>query len=74
MFEQRERDHGLPRVLCSDTAHERTGQMATAWTKANGGAIQYIQPGERRRSAYIEGAHRSLRDAVLDQHRVAEAG
>lgn len=38
-----------------------------AWAKANGVAIQYIQPGKPNQNAYIERFNRKFREEVLDQ-------
>ena len=43
-------------------------QAFTAWIKANGVAIQYIQPGKPNQNAYIERFNRTFRDEVLNQH------
>ena len=45
IFEQLKRDHGLPQVMRSDNGPEFLGEAFTQWAKANGVAIQYIQPG-----------------------------
>lgn len=38
------------------------------WAKANGMAIQYIQPGKPNQNAYIERFNRTFREEVLDAH------
>lgn len=68
VFEQLKRDHGLPQVLRSDNGPEFLGETLTAWAKANGVAIQYIQPGKPNQNAYIERFNRTFREEVLDQH------
>lgn len=68
IFEQLKRDHGLPQVLRSDNGPEFLGEAFTAWAKANGVAIQYIQPGKPNQNAYIERFNRTFREEVLDQH------
>ena len=68
IFEQLQRDHGLPQVLRTDNGPEFLGEAFTAWAKANGVALQYIQPGKPNQNAYIERFNRTLREEVLDQH------
>ena len=68
IFEQLKRDHGLPQVLRSDNGPEFLGEPFTQWTKANGVAIQYIQPGKPNQNAYIERFNRTFREEVLDHH------
>lgn len=68
VFEQIKRDHGLPQVLRSDNGPEFLGETFTAWAKANGVAIRYIQPGKPNQNAYIERFNRTFREEVLDQH------
>ena len=65
IFEQLKRDHGLPQVLRSDNGPEFLGEAFTAWVKANGVAIQYIQPGKPNQNAYIERFNRDdVREAA----------
>lgn len=68
IFDQLKRDHGLPPVLRSDHGPEFLGEAFTAWAKANGVALQYIQPGKPNQNAYIERFNRTFREAVLDPH------
>lgn len=68
IFEQLKRDHGLPQVLRSDNGPEFLGEAFTAWAKANGVALQYIQPGKPNQNAYIERFNRTFREEVLDPH------
>jgi putative transposase len=68
VFEQIKRDHGLPQVLRSDNGPEFLGETFTAWLKANGIAIQYIQPGKPNQNTYIERFNRTFRDELLDLH------
>lgn len=68
IFEQLKRDHGLPQVLRSDNGPEFLGEAFTAWAKANGVALQYIQPGRPNQNAYIERFNRTFREEVLDPH------
>lgn len=68
VFEQLKRDHGLPQVLRSDNSPKFLGEAFTIWTKANGVAIQYIQPGKRNDNAFVERFNRTFREEVLDQH------
>jgi len=68
VFEQLKQDHGLPRVLRTDNGPEFLGEAFVQWAKANGMAIQYIQPGKPNQNAYIERFNRTLREEVLDQH------
>lgn len=46
LFEQLQRDHGLPQVLRTDNGPEFRGETFVQWAKANGMAIRYIQPGK----------------------------
>ena len=68
IFEQLKRDHGLPPVLRSDPGPQFPGEAFTAWAKANGVALLYIQPGKPNQNAYIERFKRTFREAVLDPH------
>ncbi len=68
VFEQLQRDHGLPQVLRTDNGPEFLGEAFVQWTKANGMAIQYIQPGKPNQNAYIERFNRTFREEVLDRH------
>jgi putative transposase len=68
IFEQLKRDHGLPQVLRTDNGPEFLGETFVEWAKANGMAIQYIQPGKPNQNAYIERFNRTFREEVLDQH------
>lgn len=68
IFEDLRRDHGLPQVLRTDNGPEFLGETFVQWAKANGMAIQYIQPGKPNQNAYIERFNRTLREEVLDQH------
>ena len=47
---------------------EFLGESFTAWAKAAGMAIQYIQPGKPNQNAFIERFNRTYREEVLDQH------
>jgi putative transposase len=68
IFEQLKHHHGLPQVIRSDNGPEFLGEVFTAWAKANGVALQYIQPGKPNQNAYIERFNRTFREEVLDQH------
>jgi len=68
IFEQLQRDHGLPQVLRTDNGPEFLGEVLVQWAKANGMAIRYIQPGKPNQNAYIECFNRTFREEVLDQH------
>lgn len=68
VFEQLKRDHGLPQVLRSDNGSEFLGEVFTQWAKANGVALQYIQPGKPNQNAYIERFNSTFPEEVLDQH------
>jgi putative transposase len=69
IFEQLRRDHGtLPQVLRTDNGPEFLGEAFVQWAKANGMALQYIQPGKPNQNAYIERFNRTFREEVLDQH------
>ncbi len=68
VFEQIKRDHGLPQVVRSDNGPEFLGDTFTSWLKANGVALQYIQPGKLNQNAFIERFNRTYREEVLDQH------
>lgn len=68
IFEQLKRYHGPPQVLRSDNGPECLGEAFTAWAKANGVALQYIQPGKPNQNSYIERFKRTFREEVLDPH------
>jgi putative transposase len=68
VFEQLQNQHGLPEVLRTDNGPEFLGEAFTAWAKAAGMAIQYIQPGKPNQNAYIERFNRTYREEVLDQY------
>ncbi len=68
VFEQLQNQHGLPEVLRTDNGPEFLGEAFTAWAKAAGMAIQYIQPGKSNQNAYIERFNRTYREEVLDQY------
>lgn len=68
VFEQLKHTQGLPQVLRSDNGPEFLGEAFTGWTKANGVAIRYIQPGKPNQNAFIERFNRTYREEVLDQH------
>ena len=68
IFEQLQRNHGLPQVLRTDNGPEFLGEAFVQWAKANGMAIQYIQPGKPNQNAYIERFNRTFREELLDRH------
>lgn len=68
IFEYLKEHHGLPQVLRTDNGPEFLGDAFVQWAKANGMAIQYIQPGKPNQNAYIERFNRTFREEVLDQH------
>lgn len=68
IFEQLQRDHGLPQVLRTDNGPEFLGEAFVQWAKTNGMALQYIQPGKPNQNAYIERFNRTFREEVLDRH------
>ena len=68
VFEQLQRDHGLPEVVRSDNGPEFLGESLTRWLRNNGVALQYIQPGKPNQNAYIERFNRTFREEVLDRH------
>ena len=68
IFEQLKADHALPQVLRTDNGPEFLGEAFVQWAKANGMAIQYIQPGKPHQNASIERFNRTFRHEVLDQH------
>lgn len=72
IFEQLQRDHGLPQVLRTDNGPEFLGETFVQWAKANGMAIQYIQPGKPNQNAYIERFNRTFREEVLDPYLFAK--
>lgn len=67
IFEQIQQERPLPHVLRTDNGPEFLGEAFTQWAKANGMAIQYIQPGKPNQNAYIERFNRTYREEVLDQ-------
>src|SRR5690606_14181173 len=68
VFEQLKRDHGLPQVVRSDNGPEFLGEAFIQWLKANGVAIQHIQPGKPNQNAYIERFNRTFREEILDMN------
>src|SRR5690606_15666896 len=68
IFEQIRQERPLPQVLRTDNGPEFLGAAFTAWAKANGMAIQYIQPGKPNQNAYIERFNRTYREDVLDRY------
>ncbi len=68
VFEQLQRDHGLPQVLRTDNGPEFLGEAFVQWAKVNSMAIQYIQPGKPNQNAFVERFNRTFRDEVLGQH------
>ena len=68
IFEQLKAERGLPQVLRVDNGPEFLGEAFVQWAKANGMAIQYIQPGKPNQNAYIERFNRTFREEVLDAH------
>lgn len=68
IFEQIQQERPLPQVLRTDNGPEFLGEIFTQWAKANGMAIQYIQPGKPNQNAYIERFNRTYREEVLDQY------
>lgn len=68
IFVQLKTQRGLPQVLRTDNGPEFLGEIFVAWAKAEGMAIQYIQPGKPNQNAYIERFNRTFREEVLDQH------
>jgi len=68
VFSRLAQNRGLPQVLRTDNGPEFLGESFTAWAKAAGMAIQYIQPGKPNQNAFIERFNRTYREEVLDQH------
>ena len=68
IFEHLKAERGLPEVLRVDNGPEFLGEAFVQWAKANGMAIQYIQPGKPNQNAYIERFNRTFREEVLDAH------
>jgi putative transposase len=68
VFEQLKHERGLPQVVRTDNGPEFLGEAFVQWLKANGVAIQYIQPGKPNQNAFIERFNRTFREEVLDQH------
>jgi len=68
VFERLRDEHSLPQVLRTDNGPEFLGESFTQWAKAEGMAIQYIQPGKPNQNAYIERFNRTYREELLDQH------
>src|SRR5690348_3462801 len=59
---------GCHRCCAPTTGPEFLGEVFVQWAKANGMAIQYIQPGKPNQNAYIERFNRTFREELLDQH------
>lgn len=68
VFDQLRQQHGLPQVLRTDNGPEFLGEVFTSWAKAEGMAIQYIQPGKPNQNAYVERFNRTYREELLNQH------
>jgi len=68
VFEQLQRERTLPQVLRTDNGPEFLGEEFVQWAKAQGMAIQYIQPGKPNQNAFIERFNRTFREEVLDQY------
>lgn len=68
VFSRIAQERGLPRVLRCDNGPEFLGEAFTAWAKAAGMSIQYIQPGKPNQNAFVERFNRTYREEVLDQH------
>lgn len=68
VFEQLKQERKLPQVVRSDNGPEFLGEAFVQWLKANGVAIQYIQPGKPNQNAFIERFNRTFREEVLDVH------
>lgn len=68
IFEQLQRDHGLPQTLRTDNGPEFLGETFVQWAQDHGMAIQYIQPGKPNQNAYIERFNRTFREEILDPY------
>lgn len=68
VFSRIAQERGLPRVLRCDNGPEFLGEAFTAWAKAAGMSIQYIQPGKPNQNAFVERFNRTYREEVLDQN------
>jgi len=66
VFEQIKAQRPLPEVLRTDNGPEFLGDVFVQWAKANGMAIQYIQPGKPNQNAFIERFNRSYREELLN--------
>jgi putative transposase len=62
IFEQLQRDHGLPQVLRTDNGPKFLGEAFVQWAKANAMAIQYIQPGKLNQNTYMARFNRTFRE------------
>ena len=68
VFEQLQRDQGLPQVLRTDNGPEVLGETFIPWARTNGMAIRYIQSVKPNQNAYVERFNRTFREEVLDQN------
>lgn len=66
VFEQLEKERGLPEVLRTDNGPEFFGEVFTTWCADHGILIDYIEPGKPNQNAYIERFNRTYRTEVLD--------
>jgi putative transposase len=66
VFEQLEKERGLPDVLRTDNGPEFLGEVFVEWCDKKGIWIDYIEPGKPNQNAYIERFNRSYRNEVLD--------
>jgi putative transposase len=68
IFEQLEREHGLPQILRTDNGPEFLGEAFIEWAKLHGMVLMYIQPGKPNQNAFVERFNRTMRDELLDQN------
>lgn len=66
VFEQLEKERGLPDMLRTANGPEFLGHTCTEWCKQHGIFIDYIEPGKPNQNAFIERFNRSYRNEVLN--------
>jgi len=59
---------GAPVVIQSDNGPEFTSQAMDQWAYAHGVRLQFIEPGEPIRNAFIESFNSRLREECLNEH------